>query len=131
MSHGPTGVILIFDGNCGFCTRSVRLLKRLDRHRRVTALPFQQAGVPATHGLSSAQCASAAWAVTPDGQRHPGAGAINMVLAVVLGTRLPLWIYALPGIRQLQDRVYAWVARNRSKLRGDTSYCTQHPEACR
>lgn len=106
-------------------------MQALDRHRRVTAIPFQQGGAPARYGLSIAQCEAAAWAVTPDGSRFHSAAAINTILAVALGTRLPLWIYAIPGVRQLQDAAYAWVARNRGRLPGDMPYCEQHPDACR
>jgi len=97
----------------------------------VTAVPFQRSGVPTAHGLSVAECEAAAWAVTPDGARHRGAGAVNAALAAALGTRLPLRLYAVPGIRQAQDRVYAWVAAHRHRFPGDTPYCEQHPADCR
>lgn len=109
----------------------MRLVRTLDRSRRVTMVPFQQPGAAAAHGLTIAQCESAAWAITPDRQRYPAAMAVNLTLAVALRTRLPLWFYAIFGIRQLQDSAYAWVARNRSRLPGDTPYCEQHPEQCR
>jgi len=109
----------------------VRLVHLLDRRHRVTLAPFQKPGVPAAHGLSVAQCEAAAWAITPGGQRYPAAAAINLTLAVALGTRLPLWIYAVPGIRQLQDAAYAWVVRNRGRLPGVTPYCEQFPGECR
>jgi predicted DCC family thiol-disulfide oxidoreductase YuxK len=108
----------------------VRLVQALDRRHRVTMVPFQKPGAPAAHGLSLAQCRDAAWAVTPARQRYPGAAATNMALAVALGTRLPLWLYAIPGLRQLQDAAYAWVVRNRGRLPGVTPYCEQHPEEC-
>lgn len=109
----------------------MRLVRALDRGHRVTMVPFQQPGAPAAHGLTIRQCESAAWAITPEGARFPAAAAVNLALAVALRTRLPLWIYAIPGIRQLEDSAYAWVARNRSRLPGDTPYCEQHPESCR
>jgi predicted DCC family thiol-disulfide oxidoreductase YuxK len=109
----------------------MRLVRALDRSHRVTMAPFQQPGVAAAHGLTIAQCEAAAWAITPDQQRYPAAAAVNLTLAVAVRTRLPLWLYAIPGVRQLQDSAYAWVARNRSRLPGDTPYCEQHPDQCR
>lgn len=109
----------------------MRLVKALDRARRVTAVPFQQPGIPATYGLTIAQCEAAAWAITPGGQRYAGAAAVNVTLSAALGTRLPFWIYRVPGIQHLQDAAYAWVVRNRHRLPGDTPYCDQHPEQCR
>lgn len=85
------------------------------------------------HGLSIAQGEAAAWAMAPGPgrARYRGAGAINLAVAVALGTLLPIWFYAIPGVRRLQDAVYAWVARNRHRIPGDTPYCEQHPERCR
>jgi predicted DCC family thiol-disulfide oxidoreductase YuxK len=130
-SVAPARATVIFDGSCDFCTRSVRFVRWLDRRRRLTIVPFQKPGVPAAHGLTVADCERAAWTVTPDGRRYPGAAAVNVALAVALGTRLPWVLYRLPGIRQLQDLIYALVARNRTRLPGDTPYCEQHPDACR
>lgn len=109
----------------------MRLVRALDRHRRVTAVPFQQSGVPDAHGLTVAECEAAAWAVAPDRTPYRGAAAINLTLAVALRLRILVWLYNLPGIHQLEDGVYAWVARNRSRLPGDTPYCTQYPDRCR
>lgn len=80
--------------------------------------------------MTVAECERAAWAVAPDGAKYRGAGAVEMALAVALGTTLPYRFYILPGIRQIQDRVYAWVAEHRGRLPGDTPYCEQHPDEC-
>ena len=108
----------------------MRLVRALDRHRRVTAVPSQQSAVLDAHGLSREQAEAAAWAIAPDGRRHRGAGAVNAAVAVALGTALPLRLYALPGLRQIQDRVYAWVTDHRGRLPGDVPYCDRHPEEC-
>jgi predicted DCC family thiol-disulfide oxidoreductase YuxK len=109
----------------------VRLLKALDRNRRVTAVPFQKSGIPASVGLTLEECKASAWAIAPDGERYRAAEAVNALVAAALGTALPLYLYYLPGIRQLQDFIYSVVASNRSRLLGDTPYCTQHPAECR
>ena len=54
-----------------------------------------------------------------------------MALAVTLGTRLPVWLYEIPGLRPLQDGVYAVIARIRSRLPGVTPHCEEYPEDCR
>jgi predicted DCC family thiol-disulfide oxidoreductase YuxK len=100
----------------------VRLLKVLDRNRRVTAVPFQKSGTPAS---------ASAWAIAPDGGRYRAAEAVNALVACALGTALPLYLYYLPGARQLQDFIYSLIASNRSRLPGDQPYCTQHPAECR
>jgi predicted DCC family thiol-disulfide oxidoreductase YuxK len=109
----------------------VRLVERLDRDRRVTAVPYQKPGVPASVGLTFEECKSAAWAVSSDGRRYRGAGAVNVSLAVAIGTTLPLLVYALPGLRQLEDLAYDLIAANRNKLPGVEPYCKQYPEECK
>jgi predicted DCC family thiol-disulfide oxidoreductase YuxK len=108
----------------------VHLVERLDRNRRVTAVPYQKSGVPASVSLTLEECKSAAWAVSPDGERYRGAGAVNASLAVATGTTLPLLVYALPGVRQLEDRTYDLIAANRKTLPGVEPYCKQYPEEC-
>ena len=109
----------------------MRLLKALDSNRRVTAVPFQKSGVPASVGLTVEECEASAWAIAPDGSRYRGAEGVNALVAASLGTAVPLLLYYLPGIRQLQDTVYSLVASNRSRLPGDHPYCVQHPAECR
>lgn len=108
----------------------MRLVRALDRRRRVAAVPFQKPGAAAAHGLTVAACEAAAWAIAPDGTRFRGAAAVNATLAVALGTSLPYRLYALPGVRDLQDRVYDWVARRRNRLPGDLPFCDRHPAEC-
>jgi predicted DCC family thiol-disulfide oxidoreductase YuxK len=64
-----------------------------------------------------------AWAVDSRGDRYAGAGAINAALSGVLGTRIPLFVYRIWGIRQLQDLLYRWVAANRHRLPGKGGSC--------
>ena len=109
----------------------MRLLETLDRNRRVTAVPFQKSGIPASVGLTLEECKASAWAIAPDGDRYRGAEAMNALVACALGTALPLLLYNLPGIRQMQDFIYSLIASNRSRLPGDQPYCAQHPAECR
>ena len=115
----------------------MRWVKALDRDRRVTAVPYQKSGVPASAGLSVEDCKKAAWAIEPGEisgrprRRWRGAGAINVSLAVALGVRLPLSFYGLSGIGSLQEYVYKVVADNRGRLPSDEPYCDEHPEECR
>ena len=86
----------------------------------MTAVPFQKTRVPASVGLTVDECEASAWAIASDGGRYRGAEAVNAVVAAALGTAVPLFVYSLPGIRQLQDMIYSLVASNRSRLPGET-----------
>jgi predicted DCC family thiol-disulfide oxidoreductase YuxK len=128
--HVPDRVTLIFDGTCGFCTWSARWARALDQHHRVTTVPFQQPGVPESFDLTIADCESAAWAIAPGGAPQRGAAAVMLTLSVALGNRIPWVIYQLPSLKQIQDGIYALIARYRHRLPGDRPYCEQFPEEC-
>lgn len=105
-------------------------MQRLDRHRRVWAIPFQQPGAPALLGLTYAEAEQAAWAIDPARTLYRGAGAINAALTVALGWSWLLTFYNLPLVRQVQDWVYDWVVRNRSHLPGLTPPCSRPGANC-
>jgi predicted DCC family thiol-disulfide oxidoreductase YuxK len=126
-----TGLVrgsVIFDGECGFCTRSAGWLRRLDRRGLVDMRPLQGRDVLASAGLSREQAMASVWWLGSDGRRARGAEAVNAALSAALGTRLPLALYRLT--RRPQERVYAWVSANRHRLRGVTPYCTSWPQDC-
>ena len=104
--------------------------QRLDRRQRIAAVPYQKPGVPSSVGLTAEACGKAAWAVTPEGHHHRGAEAVNLALAVALGTRLPYTLYRFPVIKSAQDRAYDWIAANRHRLPGDEPHCSRHPGEC-
>lgn len=124
-------VVLLFDGQCGFCTRAAWWLRRVDRGGRVALVPFQQPGAPERFGLTPEACAQAAWAITPDGERHRGAAAILVALAAARGWPWLLALYRrIPLVRCLADALYAGVAAHRGRLPGVRPYCEEHPSAC-
>ena len=127
MSHDL--VDLVFDGQCGFCTRAAYAIKRFDRKARIRLHPAQRSGVLERFNLTETDAQTAAWAFTND-HSASGAESINLVLDVTFGTRLFTLLYTLPGIRSLQDRAYAWVADHRYLLRGTTPWCQTHPGDC-
>ena len=122
--------VLFFDGACGMCTRSIDLLLKVNRTGDLATEPLQGAGVadrlriPANSLLESVR-----W-LDSSGGIYAGAEAANAALSAALGTRLPLLIYRIPGIRSLQEAVYRWVADHRYRFPGTTPYCESHPLAC-
>lgn len=122
--------LLVFDGECGFCTRSRDLLVRLDRRRRLETAAFQEPGVTERTGIGRAEFAESVWWFGADGSRLRGAAAVNAALGAALGFGLPLAVYRVPGIRQAQEAAYRWVAANRYRFPGTTPWCTRHPGRC-
>ena len=111
--------IVLYDGGCLFCQRSIRFLQRLDwlhklrfqNCRETEKLP------PCQTPLDSGRMLKEMHIVTPNRQRfYAGFAAFRW-----MAWRLPLtWFIApllyLPGVLWLGNRVYRWVARNRFKL---------------
>lgn len=74
-------------------------------------------------GLTAEDGMSQAWFVGTDGQLTGGAAAINQALRFVWWAKPATYFYRLPGIRQLEDWVYGWIAQNRHRMPGSTASC--------
>jgi predicted DCC family thiol-disulfide oxidoreductase YuxK len=122
--------VLFFDGACGMCTRSRNFLVRLDRTGNVRTEPLQGAGAAERLGIAPSQLFDSVRWLDSSGAVCSGAEAVNVALSAALGTRLPLLIYRIPGIRQVQEAVYRWIADHRYRFPGTTPYCESHPVAC-
>ena len=126
----PERVTVIFDGSCGFCTWSVRLLHALDHCGRVTTAPCQATDLAARVPVTREQCAHSAWAVTADGTAYPGAEAVVVTIATL---RQWPWVVRfgwLPGVHGVLDLAYAAFSHVRHRLPGDRPYCEAHPDTC-
>ena len=121
---------LFFDGKCGMCTRSRNFLLRLDRTGDVQTEPLQGDGIAERLGIPPSRLMESVWWLDSSGDVYAGAEAANAAVSVALGTRMPLLIYRIPGIRALEEAVYRWVADHRYRFPGTTPYCESHPVAC-
>lgn len=129
MNALPTGT-LFFDGACGMCTRSMDLLKKFDRTGKIHIEPLQSPGVAEHLGVEPTRLLDAARWLDVSGTVYEGAEAMNAALSTAIGTRIPLVVYRIPGIRFIEDVVYRWVVAHRYKFPGTTPYCESHPAAC-
>ena len=123
------GGVLVFDGNCGFCTRAVYALQRWDRRGRVRALPLQGSRVLELTGVTREQALREVWWIGADDARMGGAEAVTAALATALGIPL-LRLFRVPGVRPLAARVYRWVAEHRYMLRGVRPHCSRPSTRC-
>lgn len=118
--------IVLFDGHCRLCRAGARRLHALARPGAIELRDFQQPGVLAAFpGLTYDECMRAMILVTPEGRRLHGAAAVAAALRTrpVLG--LPAALYGVPGLRQLADALYAFVARHRYRLFGRAPACDE------
>lgn len=121
---------LFFDGTCGMCTRSRNLLLKLNRTGDVQTEPLQADGTAERLGIPSSRLLESVRWLDSSGAVYAGAEAANAAVSAAIGTRLPLLIYRIPGIRALEDAIYRWVANHRYRFPGTTPYCESYPVAC-
>ena len=121
---------LFFDGQCGMCTRSRNLLLKLNRTGGMRTEPLQGEGVAELLGIPASSLMESVRWLDSSGAVYAGAEAANTAVSAALGTRLPLVIYRIPGIRSLEEVVYRWIADHRYRFPGTTPYCESHPVAC-
>lgn len=125
---GAMTPLLVFDGDCGFCTRAVGWLRVVDRRRVIETVPYQRPGVPERLGMDRSECAASVQWRGADGARAEGADAINAALAVALDASWPVRLYGRTG--RAQRRLYRWVAEHRHQLPGVTPWCVRYPHDC-
>ncbi|HET7053985.1 MAG TPA: DCC1-like thiol-disulfide oxidoreductase family protein [Solirubrobacterales bacterium] len=114
--------VLVFDGDCAFCTSCVRWLERWVRPD-ADVVAWQLADLDAL-GVGEEQAAAAVQWVGPDGAVLSGHEAI----AAMLGSAGAPWrlagrVLVLPGVAWLAARAYRAVAANRHRLPGGTPAC--------
>ncbi len=113
--------MLVFDGDCAFCTSSVRVLERIGPDAEIVA--WQLADL-AELGITEQQARDAVQLVQIDGTVRSGHEAI----AALLSTAGRVWkilghMLLLPGISWAAAKVYRLVADNRYRLPGGTPAC--------
>ena len=113
--------ILIYDGDCGFCTASVRVGERLGVRARIQ--PWQFLDLDALN-VTPAQAQQAVQWIGADGRHSSGAAAVGEALRTAPGiARFLGALILLPGVRWLAERAYRVIAANRYRLPGATPAC--------
>lgn len=117
-----TRPLLVFDGDCAFCTSCVHLVERRIRPE-AEIVAWQFADLPAL-GLSEAQASEALQWVGADGAVRSGHEAVAAMLASAGAPwRLAGRVLLLPGVSWLAARAYRLIAANRHRLPGGTPAC--------
>ncbi|HEY1841426.1 MAG TPA: DUF393 domain-containing protein [Mycobacterium sp.] len=127
--NAPAGT-LFFDGACGMCTRSRDLLLKFNRTGNVQTETLQSPGAAQRLGITPTSLLESVRWLDATGAVYSAAEAANAAFSAAVGTRIPLVIYRIPGIRFIEEAVYQWVAANRHRFPGTTPYCESHPAAC-
>lgn len=117
-----TRPVLIYDGDCAFCTTCAQLVERRIRPG-ADVVPWQFADLDRL-GVSAEQATAAVQWVGSDGAVRSGHEAIAaMLLTSGRAYRLLGRFLLLPGLSALAALVYRLVANNRDRLPGGTPAC--------
>ena len=136
-------VSVIYDGDCGFCTRTKRWMERLDLERLFAWHPYQS-GAGLSYGISMDDASRRLYLVSGS-KVYSGFAAFRMlalwnpaaylVLYAVLAipgehsmfrniTVASLLVFFSPIFAPVGEAVYAWIARNRHRLSAQSTCAT-------
>ena len=114
--------VLIYDGDCEFCRRQIRLVERFDTRGRIEAVSFQAIDL-AAYGVTRDAAEQAMHVVSPTGRVWRGAGAARQVSKLLPSLRPLAWLFHVPGAMFVAERVYRWVAKRRHRFGCDSAGC--------
>jgi predicted DCC family thiol-disulfide oxidoreductase YuxK len=125
-----TAPLLIFDGDCAFCTATATWLARRLRRKdgpNVDVVAWQFIDLNALGTTPSRAQQEALW-VAPDGTISGGAEAFAAWLRFRGGPYgLAGHAMSMPGFRRLAAAVYRLIAKNRHRMPGGSAACALPP----
>lgn len=127
--HQPHPIIL-FDGTCGFCDRTVRLLDRLDTRDRLRFAPLDsEAAVHLFQKHDVPQSIDSIVLVHESRARVHSDAAIGVARLLGFPWSLAVVLKIIP--RPIRDAAYRFIARHRYRLFGRVQACGLPSEAQR
>lgn len=123
----PAPPVLVYDGDCGICTKLSNVARQVVMPRRGTVIASYDLDLD-HYGLTMEQCLEALQFVDEQGRVHAAQDAVARLLLA----GAPWWkpfgaVLLLPGVNALAGLGYRWVARNRYRLPGSTEACAMPP----
>ncbi|HEX8690357.1 MAG TPA: DUF393 domain-containing protein [Solirubrobacterales bacterium] len=107
--------VVLYDGDCGFCTWLLAGLLRWDRAARLRPVALHRPEADRVLGDLEPAERMASWhLISPAGVRRSGGAAVAPLLELLPGGRVPAG--ALARFPRLTARAYRWVAEHRTQL---------------
>lgn len=115
-SQAPCQGWILYDGQCGFCSRWVHLWQRALESRGFAIRDLQSAFADGTLPLAQENLLDDIRVLTPDGELESGADAY-LYVARRLWWALPFYvIFSAPGFNWILWHCYKWFNRNRYRI---------------
>ncbi|MEX2416679.1 MAG: DUF393 domain-containing protein [Paenibacillaceae bacterium] len=124
-------LIIIYDGHCVLCTRTVARLIKLRTTVDIDSIPLQDERTVSLlpYGYNRDQLDKEIHVVDmSNGHIIRGADAIVYVMTKLPSLRFVSIMYHIPGMKRLASCIYQWIAKRRYDLFGkmdecDSGYC--------
>lgn len=117
-----THPIILFDGTCGLCDRTVRLVSRLDRKGRFRFAPLQsEAAAYLVQRLGVPQSIDSIVLVHGGSARVQSNAAIGVARLLGFPWSMAVVFLAIP--RPIRDAAYRFIARHRYRVFGRVEAC--------
>jgi len=107
---------VLYDADCGFCTRWAWRLMYFAGPRGFHLAPLQAPWVRPALNLSSNELLEELRVLTAQGEVYGGADAILHLAEQIPWARPLAWLARAPGVRSALRAAYRWVARHRHAL---------------
>jgi predicted DCC family thiol-disulfide oxidoreductase YuxK len=115
---------VIYDGQCGFCARSLRTVRAFDLYR---TLRFHDSHQPETFerfpALQGAKTDEAMYVLAEGEPSYSGFFAFRRLVWINPLVWILIPIFYFPGASFFGSRVYAWIARNRTSFGCRSDFC--------
>lgn len=119
-------LIIIYDGHCVLCTRTVARLMTLQTTAVIESIPLQDERTVTLlpEGYNREQLDKEIHVIDmSNGLIIRGADAVVYVMTKLPSLRFVSIMYRIPGMKWLASRIYQWIARHRYELFGKTDEC--------
>jgi predicted DCC family thiol-disulfide oxidoreductase YuxK len=113
---GKADTLLIYDGICGLCQKSVAWLKERDKHGRLAFVPLQAPGILERFAIPHEEAMQHLHAINQKGRKRKGADAVLWAVSLLPRYRWLRLLWIVPGALPLSRWVYKQVAKRRHLL---------------
>ena len=122
MGSGKYARTVVFDGDCGFCLRWVRVGRGLDWLGVIDWKPRLEPGLEKLFPqVSAEESLNRMISIRPDGVTYGGFFAVRDIMRHLPLTFILALLLYIPGVPLLGVPAYKWIAKNRHRLGGRDS----------
>ena len=123
MAQLDTRPLLVYDGECGFCARSIQFILRHERRHDLLFVPRQSAfGIELRQRYKLERVESMLW-IEPGAQQASIESDAVLKAATYLGGIFRLAALASLIPAPLRNPIYRWIAANRHRLSQTSAAC--------